>query len=154
MKLYTLHRSQKLPISLDRAWEFFSNPQNLALITPPSLNLKTVSDIPDQMYPGMIVTYRVRPFLGIGINWVTEITHVKKPNFFVDEQRFGPYRFWHHQHRFTAIEGGIETEDIVNYALPFGPLGRLAHSLTVRRQLEKIFDYREQVLMDKFGKIS
>ena len=153
MKLYTLQRTQKLPISLEKAWEFFSNPQNLALITPPSLNLKPVSDVPDKMCPGMIVIYRVKPFLGLGINWVTEITHVQRPHFFVDEQRFGPYRFWHHQHRFSEIEGGIEAEDTVNYGLPFGPLGRLAHSLSVRSQLEKIFDYREQVLTDKFGKI-
>ncbi|UCE24670.1 MAG: SRPBCC family protein, partial [Candidatus Zixiibacteriota bacterium] len=87
MKLYTLQRTQKLPISLDQALEFFSNPQNLALITPPSLNLKPVSDVPERMYPGMIVVYRVKPFLGLGINWVTEITQVRKPNFFVDEQR-------------------------------------------------------------------
>lgn len=102
------------------------------------------------MYAGMIVVYRVRPFFGLGANWVTEITHVSRPHYFVDEQRFGPYKFWHHQHHFRAVEGGTLIEDLVHYALPLGPLGRMAHALAVRRQLDRIFGYRSQVLEETF----
>ena len=151
VKLYSLHRQQKLPISLNEAWAFFSNPKNLAVITPPWLNLKPVSVVPDQMSPGMIVTYRVRPFLGVGVNWVTEITHVEEPYRFVDEQRFGPYKFWHHQHMFREINGGVLTEDLVHYALPLAPLSNLAHALVVKNQLKRIFDHRELVLKNRFG---
>lgn len=153
MKLYTLHRKQNLPISRDQAWEFFSNPRNLSLITPPELNLKPVSELPERMYPGMIVVYRVKPFAGIGVNWVTEITHVHEPNFFVDEQRFGPYRFWHHQHHFRAIKNGVETEDLVHYALPFGVFGRIARALVVRKQLDRIFEFRREAMRKMFGEM-
>ena len=149
MKLYSLYKKQTLPISIEQAWEFFSNPKNLELITPPSLNLKPVSDVPDRMYPGMIVLYRVKPFAGIGVNWVTEITHVNEPHYFVDEQRFGPYKFWHHQHHFRPVENGTLAEDLVHYALPFEPVGRLANGLVVRRQLEAIFEYRSRILSER-----
>lgn len=151
MKLHRLKTLQRLPISLEEAWDFFSDPQNLRAITPPSLDFRITSPLPERMYPGMIVSYTVRPLLGIPVQWVTEITHVNEPHFFVDEQRFGPYRLWHHQHHFRPIEGGIEMEDLVHYVLPFGPLGSLAHEVQVRKQLKDIFDYRYRVLEDRFG---
>lgn len=150
MKLYRLHRTQKLPLSVNEAWDFFSNPRNLALITPPSLGFKVTSDVPPKMYQGMIVTYTVTPLLNYPVRWVTEITHVDEGRMFVDEQRFGPYKFWHHQHIFEETEGGVEMTDLIHYALPFGPLGRIAHSLIVKRQLDEIFDFRRKYLEEKF----
>lgn len=136
---------------MDRAWAFFSNPLNLGDITPPALGLKVVEGGGEFMRPGMIISYRIHPIFRLRLSWVTEITHVQEPHSFVDEQRFGPYKFWHHQHRFREVPGGVEIRDIVNYALPFGPLGRIAHSTVVSRNLTRIFDYRHKVLEDRFG---
>ncbi|MEM7007555.1 MAG: SRPBCC family protein [Thermodesulfobacteriota bacterium] len=138
-------------MDIKEAWEFFSNPNNLPLITPPSLNLKITSELPDKMYTGMIITYTVAPVMNIPMTWVTEITHVDEPHFFIDEQRFGPYKFWHHQHKFTQIEGGVEATDLVNYALPIDPLSRMANELMVKSQLNEIFDFRSEYLSDRFG---
>lgn len=143
--MYLLKRAQLLPIDLQTAWQFFSDPRNLPVITPPDLGFEITSGLPERMYAGMVVTYRVRPMLGIAVNWVTEITHVREPDFFVDEQRFGPYRFWHHQHHFKAVAGGVEMTDLVSYLLPFPPFGQLAAPF-VRRRLEYIFDFRRQAL--------
>lgn len=151
MKLHRLHAAQRLPISLEEAWAFFSRPENLPLITPPWLNFETTNEVGERMYAGMIITYRVRPVLGVPLRWVTEITHVDAPHYFVDEQRFGPYRFWHHQHFFRPVPGGVEVEDLVHYALPLGPLGRAAHPLTVQPQLQEIFDFRRTALTERFG---
>jgi ligand-binding SRPBCC domain-containing protein len=136
------------------AWSFFSNPNNLQLITPPSLGLEATPEIPDKMYAGMIITYRVRPLLGIPMRWITEITHVDAPHMFIDEQRFGPYRFWHHQHRFQEIDGGVEMQDIVSYGLYGGPFAKIIHELAVRKQLEEIFRYRRTYLEARFGILS
>lgn len=148
MRLFRLERSQFLSIPPPQAWDFFSDPRNLARITPPELNLNPTSPVPETMYPGLIFTYRVRILPGVRVNWVTEITHVEAPRFFVDEQRFGPYRFWHHLHRFTPSEGGVAVEDIVHYGLYGGPLAGLIDALAVRPQLARIFDYRRQALED------
>jgi len=151
MRLHRLCRRQSLPVSLDEAWAFFSDPSSLASITPPWLDFRSTSQLPQAAYPGLIVTYRLRPLGSLAVDWVTEITQMRRPDFFVDEQRFGPYRFWHHLHRFTAIAGGVEMEDVVHYALPLGPLGELAHRLSVARRLAAIFDYRRQALQARFG---
>lgn len=153
MKLYRINTIQYFPITIGKAWEFFSNPKNLTLITLPSLHLEITSELPEKMYTGMIITYHVSPIMGIQMTWVTEITHVEEPNFFVDKQQIGPYRFWHHQHLFREIKGGVEMRDIVHYALPLGPLGMLINELLVRRQLEGIFNFRRQFLERKFGTI-
>lgn len=99
-----------------------------------------------QIYAGMIITYKVRPLLNIPLTWVTEITHMKEYEYFVDEQRIGPYAFWHHKHFFRQTESGVEMRDLVHYALPLGILGRVAHPLLVEHKLKQIFDYRYQVL--------
>lgn len=151
MKLHTLSTEIFLPITIARGWEFFSNPANLALITPPELGLEVTSELPERVYPGMIVTYRVRPLFNIPLRWVTEITHVREPYLFVDEQRSGPYRFWHHKHFLREADGGIIVEDLVHYALPFGPLGNFMQPLVVRGQLDRIFDFREAYLKEHFG---
>jgi ligand-binding SRPBCC domain-containing protein len=150
MKIYQVKTKQILQMTLDTAWDFFSDPKNLTKITPPWLNLKITSDIPDKMYEGMIITYKVYPFLGIPSNWVTEITKVKEKVFFVDEQRFGPYKFWHHQHHFKEIDKGIEMEDVVTYALPFDPLSRPINSIIVGNKVKEIFDFRKEVLLKLF----
>lgn len=153
MKLHTMHRTLLLPISISESWGFFSNPRNLSLITPPSLGLEITSDIPETIYPGAIISYRVRPAWGIPVTWVTEITHLRKPYLFVDEQRYGPYRFWHHKHLFKEVDGGTEVEDLVHYALPLGVLGNIMNGLMVRKELDKIFEFRRRYLTMKFGSL-
>ena len=154
MSFYTLKRIQRLPISLDTAWSFFSSPKNLSQITPAYMKFKITSEFfADKMYPGEIITYTVSPVANIPLNWMTEITHVKDGEYFIDEQRFGPYSLWHHQHHFKVIDGGIEMTDIVNYKIPFWIFGELAHSLFIKKQLQTIFSYRYKWLEDKFGKL-
>jgi ligand-binding SRPBCC domain-containing protein len=153
MKIYVLEKKLLLPISVNEAWDFFSNPGNLAHITPPRLGFKMTSEAPERIYPGLILTYEVSPYAGIRLEWVTEITQVNKPEFFVDDQRLGPYKFWHHQHMFKEIKGGVEIVDLVHYALPLGPIGEIAHELTVKKQLNEIFEYRGEYLKRKFGEI-
>uniref|UniRef100_A0A832DH71 Coenzyme Q-binding protein COQ10 START domain-containing protein n=1 Tax=Ignavibacterium album TaxID=591197 RepID=A0A832DH71_9BACT len=152
MKIYQLKSSQILPISLSTAWKFFSDPKNLSKITPKWLNFEITSNLPHRMYAGLIITYKVRPMFNIPQTWVTEITHVNEPNYFVDEQRFGPYKMWHHEHTFTEIPGvGVEMRDIVTYVLPFGFLGRIVNTLFVRKKVLEIFEYRKEVLLKMFG---
>ncbi len=151
MKLYRLDAQQRLRISLPEAWAFFSDPGNLPQITPPWLGFQLTSDPPPRMYAGMILTYQVKPVLGIPVSWVTEITHMEEPYLFVDEQRFGPYRFWHHQHRFREVEDGVEIQDLVHYALPLGTMGRAVRRWMVGPQLEAIFSFRRRALEVRFG---
>lgn len=116
------------------------------------MGFMVLTEVPDEMYEGLMISYTVRPLLGIPMNWVTEITHVKEGVFFVDEQRKGPYRIWHHEHHFKEVVGGVEMTDIVSYEVPFGILGRLVHPLIVRKKLEEIFEYRFKVVDEIFGK--
>lgn len=149
MKLHRLETRQNLPIPISRAWDFFADASNLAKITPPSMGFEVTSELPERMYAGMIITYRIRPLLGVPVRWVTEITHVNEPHLFVDEQRFGPYRFWHHQHLFRELPGGVEAHDIVHYALP--PGGGAVRRALVAPRLREIFAYRREVLERTFG---
>lgn len=149
MKVHRLETTQQLAASPEEAWAFFSDPGNLALITPPSLGFRVTSPLPEKMYPGMIVTYTLSPFPLLRISWVTEITHMEEPRYFVDEQRFGPYRFWHHRHLFRETAGGVEMTDIVTYALPFGIFGEVAAGLVAAR-LREIFDFRREFLERKW----
>ena len=154
MTVHRLDSTQTVPVSLEEAWGFFSDPRNLALITPPSLGFKIrTADLPAHVYEGLIITYTVTPLLNVPLKWVTEITHVREGEFFVDEQRMGPYAFWHHQHHFRAVDGGVEMRDIVHYAAPFGPLGDLAVRFQVRPKLAEIFRYRARVLERRYGKM-
>ena len=151
MKVHRLQRIQRLPVGLSEAWDFFSSPKNLDLITPQDLEFRITSDIPSKMYQGAIICYRVTPLLHIPVTWVTEIAHISEPHFFVDRQLIGPYRLWYHEHRFREVGGGIEIEDILHYALPFGSLGSLMNSLIVQKKLQKIFDFRRSALINRFG---
>ncbi len=152
MLIYTLYREQKLNISLDEAWHFFSSPLNLVKITPPYMGFEIVSDFNNEkMFAGMIIQYIIRPILGIPLKWVTEITHVKEKEYFIDEQRFGPYKLWHHLHQFRMQAGELIMIDKVNYALPFGLIGRFVNKLFIRNRVEKIFDYRSEILRKLFS---
>jgi ligand-binding SRPBCC domain-containing protein len=146
MKTYSLIRRQTLATDMQTAWRFFSNPANLRLITPPWLDFRITSRLPESIYAGLIITYRIRPIAGIAVPWVSEITHVDAPRFFVDDQRQGPYRFWHHQHHLRAVAGGIEKIDEVHYRLPAGLLGLGLHALTIKNRLDTIFQYRYHAL--------
>jgi len=151
MKIYRLETIQNLPISQSEAWDFLSDPKNLKLITPDYMGFKILSGAAERMFAGQIIQYVVTPLLNIPTTWVTEITHVEEGNYFVDEQRFGPYDLWHHKHFIKPIEKGVEMIDIVDYKIPFGVLGRIAHPLIVAPKLKEIFEYRKKALIELFG---
>lgn len=152
MAAHSIKTVQKIPVSIDKAWEFFSNPANLQAITPEDMGFQVISKHHgEKMYAGQVIEYKVRPVLGIPLYWMTEITHVEESRYFIDEQRFGPYRLWHHQHHFREVPGGVEMTDIVHYKNPLGLLGKLANSLFVRRKLKNIFSYRFKKTEELFG---
>jgi ligand-binding SRPBCC domain-containing protein len=149
-RVYTLKTHQKLAISLEKAWDFFSNPGNLAKITPKEMGFIITSGTPEQMFAGQIITYKIGIFPGIKSNWVTEITQVKEKAFFIDEQRFGPYKMWHHEHHFKKTEDGVLMTDRVTFKIPFGIFGRLAYLIFTKGKLYQIFSFRSQMLSDFF----
>ena len=151
MKIFKLKYSQKLPMNLNEAWDFLSSPNNLELITPKSMDFNIIDWDKKKAYPGQIIQYTVRPILGIKINWVTEITQVRDKEFFIDEQRFGPYAFWHHKHFIKEIEGGVIMEDVIHYKPPFGFVGVLLNFLFINSKLNSIFKHRELELIKTFG---
>lgn len=155
MAFYQLIKTQQLPVSISEIWDFISSPVNLKEITPEHMGfLVTGNTGGEKMYPGMIISYKVSPLLGIKLNWVTEITHVRDFEYFVDEQRIGPYSMWHHQHKIEPIEGGVLMTDIVTYQPPLGFLGAIANSLFIKQQLREIFDFRTNALEKRFGKFN
>jgi ligand-binding SRPBCC domain-containing protein len=150
MKVYRVEHTQHLDISLDEAWSYFSNPVNLSDITPSWLSFRVTSSLPESIYPGLILTYQIKPIARIPFTWVTEITHVKDKEYFVDEQRYGPYAFWHHQHHFRALHNSVEMTDIIHYGLPFGPVGRLLHPFLIEKKVQDIFQYRRKKIQKAF----
>ncbi|MFN0093178.1 MAG: SRPBCC family protein [Dehalococcoidia bacterium] len=150
MSIHRVRESAIVQADLDSVWRFFSDPRNLARITPPWLGLRLTCEPPAEMHPGLILTYTVRPFAGVPLTWVTEITHVVDHRLFVDEQRMGPYAFWHHQHHFRPHADGVAMEDIVHYALPGGPAGDLVNRLSVAKRVASIFAYRTTVMREVF----
>lgn len=153
-KVYSFSTIQHIPVTIQQAWDFFSKPANLKDITPQNLGFEIISKYHGlEMYPGQVIEYKVKPLLGIPLYWMTEITHVQPMQYFVDEQRFGPYTLWHHQHHFKEISGGIEMTDIVHYKLPLFFLGDIANALFVKKQLQTIFNYRVRAVEELFGKM-
>lgn len=153
MKIYHIKRTQYLPIPIQQAWTFFSSPANLGVITPPRMKFNIVSISGGaKMYAGQIIRYKIKLFLWWSLDWVTEITHVNEPYHFVDDQRFGPYALWHHQHSFREVNGGTEMTDELHYAIPYGIFGQLANWIFVEREVCSIFDYRFKVLETYFSK--
>ncbi len=153
MKLFSLSTRQEIPVTLETAWDFFSSPANLQKITPESMNFEITSHFAagQKMYPGMIISYRVSPLFGIRMGWVTEITQCRENEYFIDEQRFGPFAFWHHEHHFQSTAGGVLMTDSLTYGLPFGALGRFAHWLSVEKRVREIFLFREKRVTELFG---
>lgn len=153
MPVYTKHETLKIPATINQVWDFISSPQNLKHITPEYMGFDiTTKNLPEKVYAGMIISYIVKPLLGIKMRWVTEITHVSELKYFVDEQRFGPYKMWHHQHIIEAIEGGVLMTDIVDYLPPMGFLGAIANQLVIKNHLNEIFTFRTKKLEEYFGK--
>jgi ligand-binding SRPBCC domain-containing protein len=151
MAIHCLQKTQKLNLSISEVWDFISSPKNLKEITPDYMGFEILTDLPEKMYAGQIIQYKVTPLLNIPMSWCTEITHVKEHEYFVDEQRQGPYQFWHHQHHIKPIKNGVEMLDIVHYQAPFGIIGELVTPLIVTKKLEEIFEYRFNKLIQLFG---
>jgi len=150
-QIYQLSAKINLPITIDEAWKFLSDPGNLKVITPDYMGFKIISGTDRAMYAGQIISYKVSPLLGLKMNWVTEITHVDDRKYFVDEQRMGPYSMWHHKHFLKEIEGGTEITDVVHYKLPISIIANRFHSILVKPKLKEIFEYRTKALLTMFG---
>lgn len=149
MPIYQFKKTQELQTSVHEVWNFIKDPRNLKEITPDYMGFHITSELlSTKMYPGMIISYKVKPILGIPLTWVTEITHVEEPNFFVDEQRKGPYKIWHHEHQIEETENGVLMTDLITYEPPFGILGAIANQLFIKKQLNEIFEYR-RIILDK-----
>ncbi len=152
MQKYILVRKQNIPITPEKAWDFFSRPENLNKITPAKMDFKILTDIKDlEMYPGMIIHYTVKPLLGIPLKWETEIKEIRGKEYFKDVQKNGPYEIWEHTHLFQEIPNGVEMTDIVEYVLPFGILGQIMNFIIIKKQLRTIFDYRSKAVKNLFG---
>ena len=155
MAVYQLKKEQLVPAGIDEIWDFISSPANLSKITPEKMGFEITSgELPEKMYPGMIISYKVRPLLGIKMTWVTEITQVKEKQYFVDEQRVGPYSMWHHEHILEEQDNGILMKDIITYRPPMGFLGALANRFIIKKQLDGIFTYRKTAMEQQFGRHS
>ncbi len=150
MQPYIFEQTQFLPAPIDDVWDFIANPRNLPRITPPAADFHFLSEQPEEVYAGMIVCYSLKPLFGIRVNWTAEITHLRRPYFFADEQRFGPYRFWHHQHILREVEDGVEMRDIVHYLLPHIQFTGIVNRFIVAPRLRRIFDFRRQALQKIF----
>lgn len=147
-----LKQEQFLPIPLEKAWDFFATPKNLNEVTPKDLVFEITSELPDKMYEGLIINYKIKPMFNIPVNWCTEITHIKEFSFFVDEQRKGPYNIWHHEHHFKAVDGGVLMTDILHYDIGKSFLGWIAGQLFVHKKVREIFEFRYKVLDEYFNK--
>jgi ligand-binding SRPBCC domain-containing protein len=153
MRIFSIERKTLINAPIEQVWDFFSSPKNLNELTPPDLSFEILTDLEHvKMYPGLIINYKIRPLANIPLRWTTEITHCETLRYFVDEQRFGPYAFWHHQHHFKSTPQGVEMIDLVHYALPLGPIGRFANTIYVQQRLESIFDYRNEKVKILFPK--
>lgn len=150
--MHQLKRTQVVKTNLATCWDFFSSPHNLAKITPPSMGFVVRTELPEKMYEGLMIEYTVKPLLNIPMRWVTEIKTVKDGLFFVDEQRIGPYKIWHHEHHFNDLGDSVEMTDIVSYVLPLGFLGNIMHGLVVKKKLETIFAYRFEAVEKLFNR--
>ena len=153
--MYYLEKKIIVPASVNECWDFFSSPSNLSKITPKEMDFVITSNTEvGKMYPGMFITYTVRPLFGIKMKWVTEITFVEQGKYFIDEQRVGPYKIWHHEHHFEEVEQGTLMTDKIYYLPPFGIFGKLAQPMIVKPQLKKIFDHREKMVKELFGEVA
>jgi ligand-binding SRPBCC domain-containing protein len=152
MAVFQFFNEQKIPAGADAVWDFISSPGNLKQITPAYMGFDITSEnLPEKMHPGMIIMYKVSPAFGIKMKWVTEITHVVDKQYFVDEQRSGPYKIWHHQHMIRPVKDGVIMTDLVTYQPPLGFIGALANRFLIRTKLEEIFEFRRKKLIEIYG---
>ncbi len=152
MAVFTFQREQLLKSSIEMVWDFISSPKNLKIITPEYMGFEILNkNLPEKMYTGIIINYKVSPLFGIKLTWSSEITHIREFEFFVDEQKVGPYKFWHHQHHIKKYDSGVLMTDIINYSPPFGFLGALANTVLIQKKLKEIFDYREKKFNEIFN---
>ena len=151
MKIFKLEAKQFIRRPLEEVFGFFSRPENLVVITPAKLNFKILTPFPIEMKQGAVIDYTIKLFK-IPIHWRTLITSYEPPYMFVDEQVKGPYTFWHHTHIFKEIDEGVEIQDKVIYAIPFGIIGRILHFLWIKRDLIKIFEHRKKIIEQSFTK--
>ncbi|MBS3738224.1 MAG: SRPBCC family protein [Psychroflexus sp.] len=151
MKLYTIKKHNILPIDLEQAWNFFSNPRNLQKLMPEDMKFEVKSELPHEIYTGQLIEYKISPFKGFNTKWVTEISHVERLKYFVDIQLYGPYKLWHHKHFFKEVEDGVLVEDLVHYRVPFGLIGEFLHPSIIQPKLDSIFKAREKNLETIFG---
>lgn len=152
MSIHKLQFTQIIPQPIEKVWQFFSNPNNLETITPPEIGFEHTVYDNDKVYAGMIILHKVKPVLNIPVEWMTEITQVKEPRLFIDEQRKGIYKFWHHQHHFKPTEHGTEMTDIIHYEVPLHFLGNIVNTVYVKKKINDIFDYRYKKIEEIFGK--
>jgi ligand-binding SRPBCC domain-containing protein len=151
MKVYKKQTVQHINASIEECWAFFSSPRNLQKITPENMGFQITDFDGKNMYAGQIIQYKVSPLAGLKLSWTTEITFVKDKEYFIDEQRFGPYALWHHKHFFEPTENGVKMTDVVHYALPLGFIGRIMNALVVKNKLKEIFNYRVVVVNQIFN---
>ena len=144
-----LKQEQFLQITLEEAWHFFATPKNLNEVTPDDIVFEIISELPEIMYEGLLINYRLKPLFNIPINWCTEITHIKEKEYFIDEQRIGPYKMWHHEHHFKSVNGGVLITDILHYDIGKSVFGWIAGKLFVHKKVNSIFDYRYKILETK-----
>ena len=154
MKLERIQTIQRLPIQIEEAWDFFTSPKNMRLISPHWLDYRLTMEPPEYLHPGTIVSASIRPIPIYSTNWISEITHVRPLQFYISEQRVGPFKMWHHEHYFRAHDEGVELEDIIMYGMPFGKVGSLVHNMFIRKKLHEAFSFRAQALEQRFGTIS
>ena len=145
-----LIQEQFLPVSLEEAWKFFATPKNLNKVTPADMIFEITSDVPETMYEGMLITYKLKPMLNITVDWCTEITHIKHQEFFIDEQRKGPYSLWHHEHHFKSVDGGVLMTDKLTYDIGKSVFGWMAGKLFVHKKVRDIFNFRYKILEEYF----
>jgi ligand-binding SRPBCC domain-containing protein len=148
--MFEYKSKQFIKASISEVWDFISSPKNLQSITPSYMQLRVVSDLPEKMYEGMVIAYKVRPMLRIQVTWVSKITEVVENKFFVDEQLTGPYKIWRHEHRIEEVDNGIMMTDLVTYVPPLGAIGKIANKLFIRNKIQDIFSYREYAINNKF----
>jgi ligand-binding SRPBCC domain-containing protein len=146
-----MHNKNILPISLDEAWEFFSTPKSLAVLTPAAYQFKIIGALENKMYVNQKITYQLKMY-GLPMNWVSEIVEYEEGKIFTDKMSKGPYKTWYHEHKFTKIDVGVLVEDIINYEVGFGFLGGFIDKVFVSKQLKSLFDYRNEILRVKFVK--
>jgi len=152
MAVHSFKTVQVIPITIEEAWDFFSSPSNLQSLTPSNIKFRIISRHHGlKMYAGQIIEYKVKPLLNIPFYWMTEITHVQEETLFIDEQRFGPFSMWHHQHHFKKVDGAVEMTDIVYYKIPGWWLGDIVNKIYVKKEVRKVFDYRGRRIKELFG---